>query len=111
MNAQSYGELKAEGDRIVREVYGSAATVVRPTHVIGPGDETDRFTYWAARTAGGGTVVGPRADANSLQTVDVRDLCPWMVELLGPVFENVAIGLLNHAKADPAGSGPRFAPE
>jgi 2'-hydroxyisoflavone reductase len=82
VNAQSYGELKAEGDRIVREVYGSVATVVRPTYVIGPGDETDRFTYWAARTAEGGTVVGPRADAVGLQTVDVRDLCPWMVTLL-----------------------------
>jgi 2'-hydroxyisoflavone reductase len=82
VNAQSYGELKAEGDRIVREVYGSAATVVRPTYVIGPGDETDRFTYWVARTAEGGTVVGPRADAISLQTVDARDLCPWMVTLL-----------------------------
>jgi 2'-hydroxyisoflavone reductase len=82
LNAGNYGELKAEGDRIVREVYGSAATVVRPTYVIGPGDETDRFTYWAARTAEGGTVVGPRADAISLQTVDVRDLCPWLVTLL-----------------------------
>jgi 2'-hydroxyisoflavone reductase len=82
LNGQSYSEFKAEGDRIVRDVYGSAATVVRPTYVIGPGDETDRFTYWAARTAEGGTVVGPRADAFSLQTVDVRDLCPWMVTLL-----------------------------
>lgn len=82
VSPESYGELKAEGDRIVREVYGPAATVVRPTYVIGPGDETDRFTYWAARTAEGGTVVGPRADAQSLQTVDVRDLCPWMVTLL-----------------------------
>jgi 2'-hydroxyisoflavone reductase len=82
VNGQSYGELKAEGDRIVREVYGAAATVVRPTYLIGPGDETDRFTYWAARTAEGGTVVGPRADAKSLQTADVRDLCPWMVTLL-----------------------------
>ncbi len=82
VSATSYGELKAEGDRIVRGVYGSAATVVRPTYVIGPGDDTDRFTYWAARTAEGGTVVGPRADAISLQTVDVRDLCPWLVTLL-----------------------------
>jgi 2'-hydroxyisoflavone reductase len=79
---QTYGGLKAEGDRIVREIYGSAATVVRPTYVVGPGDETDRFTYWAARTAQGGTVVGPRADAKDLQTVDARDLCPWIVTLL-----------------------------
>jgi 2'-hydroxyisoflavone reductase len=82
VSAQSYGALKAEGDRIVREVYGAASTVVRPTYVIGPGDETDRFTYWPARTAEGGTVVGPRADAIGLQTVDVRDLCAWMVTLL-----------------------------
>ena len=82
VSAHSYGEMKAEGDRIVREVYASAATVVRPTYIIGPGDETDRFTYWPARMAQGGTVVGPRADAISLQTVDVRDLCPWLVTLL-----------------------------
>jgi 2'-hydroxyisoflavone reductase len=82
VDAHSYGELKAEGDRVVRQIYGAAATVVRPTYVIGPGDETDRFTYWVARTAQGGTVVGPRADAISLQTVDVRDLCPWLVTLL-----------------------------
>lgn len=93
LTGQSYGEFKAEGDRIVREIYGSAATVVRPTYVIGPGDETDRFTYWAARTAEGGTVVGPRADAYSLQTVDVRDLCPWMVTLL----EHDQAGMFNAA--------------
>ncbi len=79
---ETYGALKAEGDRIVRGIYGAAATVVRPTYVVGPGDETDRFTYWAARTAEGGTVVGPRADAVDLQTVDARDLCPWLVQLL-----------------------------
>ncbi len=82
LTGQSYGEMKAEGDRIVRELYGAAAIIVRPTYVVGPGDETDRFTYWVARTAEGGVVVGPRADAKDLQTVDVRDLCPWMVRLI-----------------------------
>ncbi len=82
VTAQTYGALKAEGDRIVREVYGSAATIVRPTYVIGPGDETDRFTYWVARTANGGTVLGPRTDAKDLQSVDARDLCPWLVTLI-----------------------------
>jgi 2'-hydroxyisoflavone reductase len=93
VNAHSYGQMKAEADRIVREVYGAAATVVRPTYMIGPGDETDRFTYWAARTAEGGTVVGPRADATSLQIVDVRDLGPWMVTLL----EHDRSGIFNAA--------------
>jgi 2'-hydroxyisoflavone reductase len=93
LTMQSYGEFKAEGDRIVREVFGQAATVVRPTYVIGPGDETDRFTYWVARTAEGGKVVGPRADAVELQTVDVRDLCPWLVTLI----ERDTAGIFNAA--------------
>ena len=93
LTGKSYGEMKAEGDRIVRELYGSAAIIVRPTYVLGPGDETDRFTYWVARTAEGGVVVGPRADAKDLQTVDVRDLCPWMVRLI----ESDTSGIFNAA--------------
>jgi 2'-hydroxyisoflavone reductase len=95
LTMQSYGAMKAEGDRIVRELYGAAATVVRPTYVIGPGDETDRFTYWVVRTAQGGTVVGPRADAVDLQTVDVRDLGPWFITLL----EHDLPGIFNAAAA------------
>jgi 2'-hydroxyisoflavone reductase len=47
--------------------------VIRPTHVAGPHDPTDRFTYWARRMARGGDVaiVGPHAP---LQFVDARDL-------------------------------------
>lgn len=93
LTGQSYGEMKAEGDRIAREVYGAAATIVRPTYVVGPGDETDRFTYWVARTAEGGVVVGPRADAKDLQCVDARDLCPWMVTLI----ERDTSGIFNAA--------------
>jgi 2'-hydroxyisoflavone reductase len=93
LTGQSYGEMKAEGDRIVRELYGGAATIVRPAYVVGPGDETDRFTYWVARAAEGGVMVGPRADARDLQTVDVRDLCPWTVRLI----EHDTSGIFNAA--------------
>ena len=77
-----YGPLKAEGDRIVRAIYGKRATVVRPTFILGPGDDTYRYAYWQSRVAAGGTVLGPRADAAPLQYVDVRDLCPWIVTLV-----------------------------
>jgi 2'-hydroxyisoflavone reductase len=93
LTGKSYGEMKAEGDRIVRGLYGPAATIVRPTYVVGPGDDSDRFTYWVTRAAEGGVVVGPRADAKDLQTVDVRDLCPWMVRLL----ERDVSGIFNAA--------------
>ena len=95
VTSQTYGAMKAEGDRIIRETYGAEATIVRPTYVVGPGDETDRFTYWVARVAAGGVVVGPRADAKDLQTVDVRDLCPWLVTLL----ERNVSGVFNAAAA------------
>ena len=70
----TYGPLKAECDRIVRDVLGEAATVVRPAYILGPGDTTDRFTYWVERIHKGGDVLGPSQRDLTLQGVDVRDL-------------------------------------
>jgi 2'-hydroxyisoflavone reductase len=77
----SYGPLKAECDRILLAALGDKATIVRPTYIVGPGDETDRFTYWVERVARGGEVLGPPDPQAGLQFVDVRDLCPWIVDL------------------------------
>ena len=48
------GPLKAECDRIVQAALGRQATIVRPTYIVGPGDDSDRFTYWVERMARGG---------------------------------------------------------
>ncbi|MCY2958953.1 MAG: NAD-dependent epimerase/dehydratase family protein [Planctomycetota bacterium] len=77
----TYGPLKAECDRIVQKELGARATIVRPTYIFGPGDETDRFTYWVDRVSSGGEVLGPPDPKAELQWVDVRDLCPWIVQL------------------------------
>jgi 2'-hydroxyisoflavone reductase len=77
----TYGPLKAECDRIVQAALGQQATIVRPTYIFGPGDDTDRFTYWVDRVARGGEVLGPPDPQAELQWVDVRDLCPWIVTL------------------------------
>jgi 2'-hydroxyisoflavone reductase len=81
VNGTTYGPLKAECDRIVQAALGERATIVRPTYVVGPGDDTDRFTYWVERCARGGEVLGPPDPQAEIQWVDVRDLCPWIVEL------------------------------
>lgn len=81
MSWANYGPLKAECDRVVQASLGAQATIVRPTYIVGPGDETDRFTYWVERTARGGDVLGPTDPRNELQWVDARDLCPWIVTL------------------------------
>ena len=81
MSWANYGPQKAECDRVVRAVLGERGTIVRPTYIVGPGDDTDRFTYWVERAARGGDILGPPEPKKELQWVDVRDLCPWMVSL------------------------------
>jgi 2'-hydroxyisoflavone reductase len=81
VNWQTYGPLKAQCDRIVRDAFGDNSTVVRPTYIIGPGDTTDRFTYWVDRIDRGGDVLAPSGPEREIQWVDARDLCPWMISL------------------------------
>lgn len=82
VDGATYGPLKAECDRIARAALGERCTVVRPTYIVGPGDVTDRFTYWIVRMAQGGELLGPPEPDSELQWVDARDLCPWIVELV-----------------------------
>jgi 2'-hydroxyisoflavone reductase len=81
VTSETYGPLKAEGDRIVREVYGERCTVVRPCYIVGPGDTTDRFTYWIERVLRGGDVVCPAHPDRPMQWIDVRDLCQFILHL------------------------------
>jgi 2'-hydroxyisoflavone reductase len=93
VTGETYGPLKAECDRIVRDILGDTCTVVRPTYVVGPGDHTDRFTYYVDRVNRGGDVLAPAGPESETQWVDVRDLCPWIVTLA----ENDTPGIFNAA--------------
>jgi 2'-hydroxyisoflavone reductase len=89
----TYGPLKAECDRIVRDVLGDSVTVVRPTYILGPGDTTDRFTYWVERVHRGGDVLGPDQEDLLVSGVDVRDLTDFVFH----VVENDIRGSFNAA--------------
>jgi 2'-hydroxyisoflavone reductase len=65
--------------------------VVRPGLIVGPGDPTDRFTYWPARIAQGGEVLAPGDGEDPVQIIDVRDLAAFVVKLL----EDEATGRFN----------------
>ena len=93
VTAASYGPLKAACDRVAREILGDRCTVVRPTYVVGPGDHTDRFTYWVDRIDRGGDVLAPSGPELPAQWVDARDLCPWVITL----GENDTKGVFNAA--------------
>ena len=67
------------------------ATIVRPGYIVGPGDPTDRFTYWPVRIGRGGDVLAPGSPDDPLQWIDVRDLAEWLVTLV----EQGTVGTFN----------------
>ncbi|MFT3698805.1 MAG: NAD-dependent epimerase/dehydratase family protein [Kofleriaceae bacterium] len=79
---ENYGGLKALCEKAVQAALPQGATIVRPGYIVGPGDPTDRFTYWPVRASQGGTMIAPGTPADPLQWIDVRDLAEWLVHLV-----------------------------
>lgn len=78
VDGETYGGLKALCEQVVERIYGERATIIRPSYIVGPGDPTDRFTYWPARVARGGPMLAPGTPADPIQFIDVRDLANFM---------------------------------
>lgn len=79
---EGYSPLKALAEREVLKVFPRAATIIRPPQITGPGDRTDRFTYWYDRVDRGGEVLAPGDPTDPVQYSDVRDLSEFYVHLL-----------------------------
>ncbi|MFN8424397.1 MAG: hypothetical protein U0470_13825 [Anaerolineae bacterium] len=79
VDGTTYGPLKALCEAVVRAAYGDAGLIVRPGVIVGPHDPTDRFTYWPARIAAGGSFAAPEGPSAPLQYIDARDLAGWLV--------------------------------
>jgi 2'-hydroxyisoflavone reductase len=77
----SYGVMKALSERAVLDGFGDRATIVRPGYIVGPGDTSDRWTYWPVRIARGGEVLVPGRRSDPVQYIDVRDLATWIMQL------------------------------
>ncbi len=78
-----YGSLKAACEDEALRVYGAdATTIVRPGLIVGPGDETDRFSYWPLRLRRGGEVLAPGDGTDPVQVIDARDLAEWTIRLV-----------------------------
>jgi 2'-hydroxyisoflavone reductase len=74
----NYGGLKALCEQLIEHTYQDSATIIRPTYIAGPGDTTDRFTYWPVRVARGGAMLAPGSPADAIQFIDVRDLADFV---------------------------------
>ncbi|MBK8250153.1 MAG: NAD-dependent epimerase/dehydratase family protein [Gemmatimonadetes bacterium] len=76
-----YGLTKALSEDIVNTAFPGRNTIVRPGLIVGPGDPTDRWTYWVMRVDAGGEVMAPGNPNHSSQVIDQRDLMEWSVRL------------------------------
>jgi 2'-hydroxyisoflavone reductase len=90
-NLALYGPLKALSEAEAEKWFPGRALIIRPGLIVGPGDESDRFTYWPVRVARGGEVLAPGNPSDPVQFIDARDLAEWTIRLV----EQGATGIFN----------------
>lgn len=74
-----YGALKARCEAAAEAAMPGRVANIRPGLIVGPGDNSDRFTWWPVRIDRGGEVLCPGDEDGQVQFVDVRDLADWML--------------------------------
>jgi 2'-hydroxyisoflavone reductase len=83
ITGENYGPLKARCEEEARKAFTDDRTcVVRPGLIVGPGDYSDRFTYWPVRIYRGGEVMAPGNPTDPVQFIDARDLGEWYIRLV-----------------------------
>ncbi len=87
------GAADALAGRTKHYIFVSTISVFsdRPGLIVGPGDLSDRFSYWPVRINRGGEILAPGTPDDPTQYVDARDLGEWMIRLA----EQRTIGTFN----------------
>src|SRR6266496_2584160 len=88
---KTYGPLKALSEKEAEKWLSGKTLIIRPGLIVGPGDETDRFTYWPVRIDRGGEVLAPGTPSDPVQFIDARDLAEWTIRMA----ENRETGIYN----------------
>ena len=88
---KTYGPLKALSEKEAEKSFPGKTLIIRPGLIVGPRDETDRFTYWPVRIDRGGEVLAPGDRNDPVQFIDARDLAEWTIRMA----ENRETGIYN----------------
>jgi 2'-hydroxyisoflavone reductase len=88
---KTYGPLKAFSEQEAEKSFPGKTLIIRPGLIVGPRDETDRFTYWPVRINRGGDVLAPGNPSDPVQFIDARDLAEWTIRMA----ENRETGIYN----------------
>src|SRR5438034_2806007 len=99
---KTYGPLKALSEKEAEKWFLGKTLIIRPGLIVGPRDETDRFTYWPVRIDRGGEVLAPGSTDDPVQFIDARGLAEWTIRMA----ENRETGIYNATgPAKPLGIG------
>ena len=90
-NMALFGPLKAVSEAEAEKWFPNKTLVIRPGYIVGPGDESDRFTYWPVRVERGGEVLAPGSPSDPMQFIDARDLAEWTIRMV----EQGTVGAFN----------------
>ncbi|WP_420641178.1 NAD-dependent epimerase/dehydratase family protein [Candidatus Leptofilum sp.] len=82
VNGETYGPLKALCERAAEAAMPGRVLNVRAGLIVGPHDQSDRFTYWPHRVAQGGELLVPDSPDYPTQFIDVRDLALWILHMI-----------------------------
>jgi 2'-hydroxyisoflavone reductase len=88
---KTYGPLKALSEKEAEKWFPGKTLIIRPGLIVGPRDESDRFTYWPVRIDRGGEVLAPGRPGDPVQFIDARDLAEWTIRMA----ENRETGIYN----------------
>ena len=87
-----YGVMKANSELEAIKGFGEdRSIIIRPTYMIGPADQSNRFIHWPIRLSKGGETMVPGKKDDPVQYADVRDVAEWMIRLA----ENRTTGTFN----------------
>ena len=90
-NFALFGPLKVQSEAEAEKWFPGKTLVIRPGYIVGPGDETDRFTYWPVRVERGGEMLAPGRPSDPMQIIDARDLAEWTIRMV----EQGTVGAFN----------------
>jgi 2'-hydroxyisoflavone reductase len=90
-NLGLYGPLKVLSEKEAEKWFPGKALIIRPGLIVGPGDPSDRFTYWPVRIERGGEVLAPGTPNDPVQFIDARDLAEWVIRMV----EQGTVGTFN----------------
>jgi 2'-hydroxyisoflavone reductase len=76
-----YGPLKVLSEQEAEKWFPKQTLIIRRGLIVGPRDETDRFTYWPVRIDRGGEVLAPGDPTDPIQFIDARDLAEWTIRM------------------------------